>query len=100
MGEEDVEVIKNEEAHIIEEQEDLKEEQEEILEELKATSTEKSLALEEESENEEEKDSSLTTLPMAGIAIVACAVVASLVVIKKKFLTSKPKKTDFAPVSD
>jgi len=96
VSEEDVNEIKSEEAQIIEEEEDLKEEQEEIMEELETAKTQKVEALEEQ----EEEDKSHASLPMAGIAIVACAVVASLVVIKKKFFSSKPQKTDFAPVAD
>merc|ERR1712232_781235 len=100
VSEEDVDEIKMEEEHIIEEQEDLKEEQEEIMEEIEAENAEKSAVLEGELENEEEEeDISFSSLPMAGMVIVVCAVVASLVVIKKKFSSSKPQKTDFAPVS-
>ena len=93
---ETVEEIKSEEAHIIEEEEDLKEEQEEIKEELELTKMEKS-----EVAAEQEKETSSASLPMAGIAIVACAVVVSLVVIKKKFFSSQQtQKNDFTPVAD
>merc|ERR1712232_1386187 len=100
VSEEDVDEIRMEEEHIIEEQEDLKEEQEEIMEEIEAENAEKSAVLEGELENEEGQDTSHASLLMTGMVIVVCAVVASLVVIKKKFSSSKPQKTDFAPVSD
>lgn len=96
---EEEEEIKSEEAHIVEEEEDLKEEQEEIKEELELTKMEKSEVA--AAEQEQEKETSSASLPMAGIAIVACAVVVSLVVIKKKFFSSqKTQKNDFTPVAD
>jgi len=99
----EMEEIKVEEQQIAEEEEELEEEEAEIKEELKIANSEQVIAEnldEEEEEEQEDKRESSASLPLAGIAIVACAVVASFFVIKKRMATAKTEsRKDFAQVS-